>query len=232
VRLTLWHIIFQVKDALQLYAGVIESQYMFLHCWFILRHEYKWNSYIGSLSTPNADNAKKVSEMSKDDTLPPRITRPMGSDLAKKMCSSSASNSSTCLEVLQKMQSDRQIYEQRVEESTSAAESAIASRAERKLAIQEENLRVQQIMQTDRQQLEDKTSDADFANVVWAERKLAIQEEHLRVQQRILVIQEEQQENLVMSMDLNKMTPWVREFYMSKQKELSTKRAKRDSSTS
>jgi hypothetical protein len=36
----------------------------------------------------------------------------------------------------------------------------------------------------------------------------------------MLAIQEEQQENLVMSMDLDKMTPWVREFYISKQKEL------------
>jgi hypothetical protein len=51
---------------------------------------------------------------------------------------------------------------------------------------------VQQIMQTDQQWLEDKTSDADFA----------------------------QHENLVMSMNLDKMTPWVRKFYMSKAKEL------------
>jgi hypothetical protein len=36
----------------------------------------------------------------------------------------------------------------------------------------------------------------------------------------MLAIQEEQQENLMMSMDLDKMTPWVREFYISKQKEL------------
>jgi hypothetical protein len=50
------------------------------------------------------------------------------------------------------------------------------------------------------------------------------------VQQRILAFQEE--ENLVMSMDIDKMTPWVREFYMSKQKELAVKRAMHDSSTS
>jgi hypothetical protein len=40
VRLTLYNI-FQIKDALQLYYGVIESPYRFLHCWFILRREYK-----------------------------------------------------------------------------------------------------------------------------------------------------------------------------------------------
>jgi hypothetical protein len=112
-----------------------------------------------------------------------------------------------------------------LKEATSVAESAIACRGERKFAIQKENLRVQQMMQ-------DKTTDADLATAVRAERKLAIQEEQLCVQQRILAIQEDQQENLVMSMDLDKMTPWVREFYMSKQKELTTKRVMRDSSTS
>jgi hypothetical protein len=178
MSLTLYHILFQIKDDLQLYSGVVESQYRLLHYWFILHHEYKWNSYLASLSTPNVDNAEKAGEVSKDDTPPPRITRPIERDKAKKLRSSSASNSSTCLEVLQKMQSDRQIYEQRVEEATSAAESTITYRAERKLAIHEENLRVQQIMQTDRQRLEDKTSDADFVSVVRAERKLAIQEEH------------------------------------------------------
>jgi hypothetical protein len=153
MRLTLYHILFQIKDSLQLYSSVVESQYRFLHCWFILHHEYKWNSYLASLSTPNAvntngtNNAEKAGEVSKDDTHPLRITRPMGRDKAKKLCSSSASNSSTCLEVFHKMQSDRQIYEQRVEEATSAAENAIACRAERKLTIQEENLRVQQMMQ-------------------------------------------------------------------------------------
>jgi hypothetical protein len=83
-----------------------------------------------SLSTPNAESVDKTAEGSKDDTLPSIITRPIGRDKSKKMRSSSALNSSTCLDVLQKMQSDRQIYEQRVEEATSAAESAIACRAE------------------------------------------------------------------------------------------------------
>jgi hypothetical protein len=106
MRLTLYHILFQIKDALQLYSDVVESQYRFLHCWFILRHEYKWNSYLASLCTPNAKVAEKAGEVSKDNTLPPRITRPMGRDKAKKLRSSSVSKSSTCLEVLQKMQSD------------------------------------------------------------------------------------------------------------------------------
>jgi hypothetical protein len=100
VWLTLWHVIFQVKDALQLYAGVVENQYRFLHCWFILHHEYKWNSYLVSLSTPNAESVDKTAEGSKDDTLPSIITRPIGRDKSKKMRSSSALNSLACLDVL------------------------------------------------------------------------------------------------------------------------------------
>lgn len=224
VRLTF----FQVKDALQMYDGLIKSPYRFLHCWFILRHENKWNTYVSSLSTPNAENDGKTDEGTKDDTLPARMTRPMGRDKAKKLRSGSASNSSECLEVLKKMHSDRQVYEQRVEEATSVAETAIASRAERKLSIQEESLRVQQQMQTDRRRQEEATSSIDVANAARAERKLAIQEEQLRVQQRMLAIQEDQQENFVMTMDLDKMNPWVRDFYMSKQKEIAAKRAKHD----
>jgi hypothetical protein len=55
------------------------------------------------LSTPNVENADKTAKGRKDDTLPSRITRPMERDKVKKVYSSSASNSSACLEVLQKM---------------------------------------------------------------------------------------------------------------------------------
>jgi hypothetical protein len=66
-----------------------------------------------SLSTPNnAENGSKTVEGSKEDTLPTRIERPMERDKTKKLHSSSASNSMACLEVLQKMQCDRQVYEQ------------------------------------------------------------------------------------------------------------------------
>jgi hypothetical protein len=53
-----------------------------------------------TLSTPNAKNVEVPGEGSKDGALPLRISRPMGRDKAKKVRSSSASNSSACLEVL------------------------------------------------------------------------------------------------------------------------------------
>jgi hypothetical protein len=112
---------------------------------------------------------------------------------------------------------DRQDYEQQAEEATRAAEYAIAERYEKKLALQEENLRLQQ--------QQDMLTLKEVGNAARADRKLAIQEENLRIQNRILVLQEAQQENVVMLMDLDKVTPWVREFYKSKQMELAAKRA-------
>jgi hypothetical protein len=82
------------------------------------------------------------------------------------------------------------------------------------------------------QRLEAAKNSAGIANAARADRKLAIQEEQLCVQHRLLTIQEEQQENLVMIMDLDKVTPWVRDFYTSKQKELAAKRAQHDDCTS
>jgi hypothetical protein len=76
----------------------------------------------------------------------------------------------------------------------------------------------------------------EVGNAARADRKLAIQEENLHIQNRMLALQETQQENVVMLMDLEKVTPWVREFYESKQMELAAKQAnesaKRVSSTS
>jgi hypothetical protein len=210
---------FQVKDALQMYAGILESPFKFLHCWLILGHEHKWNTFLGSLTKSIAEAQEQTPEMVKDHTLPERVERPMGRDKAKKLRSSSnASSSSACLEMLQKMQNDRQDYEQRVEEATSDAEYAIATRSEKKLALQEENLCLQQHQQ-------DMLTLKEVGNAGRADRKLAIQEENLRIQNRMLALQEAQQENVVMLMDLGKVTPWVREFYKSKQMELAAKQA-------
>jgi hypothetical protein len=83
-----------------MYGGILENPYRFLHCWLILRHENKWNTLLASLSTlNNAENGSKIVEASKEDTLPARIERPMRKDKAKKLRSSSTSNSTSCLEV-------------------------------------------------------------------------------------------------------------------------------------
>jgi hypothetical protein len=173
-----------------MYQGLVKSVFKFIHCWLILRYEHKWQAHLIDMSTPNdkehsetlqATEVQAVEAM-KDKTLPPKISRPIGRDKAKRMkTSNTASNSTAFLQVLQNMRSDRQAYEERVEQATDATEGAISARSERKLAIQEQQL---------------------------------------RLQERLVTLQEEREENLVMSLDLDKMTPWAKDFYLMKQKEI------------
>jgi hypothetical protein len=92
-----------VKDALHMYAGILESPFKFLHCWLILRHEHKWNAFVASLTKPIAEAQEQTPEKVNDHTPFERVERPMGRDKAKKLRSSSASSSNACLEMLQKI---------------------------------------------------------------------------------------------------------------------------------
>ena len=42
----------------------------------------------------------------------------------------------------------------------------------------------------------------------------------MQIQQEMLQLQKEDREERVMSMDVDKMTPWVREYYINKQKKI------------
>jgi len=133
----------QVKDALQMYEGIVGTTFKFIHCWFILRNEMKWNEWLATTSASNEEPAVQPVEENVDPTLPPRIDRPNGRDNAKKARNSTSSSSSACFEVLQKMSMDRSAYEERVQAASEEEAKEIASRSERKLAIQEEQLQIQ-----------------------------------------------------------------------------------------
>jgi hypothetical protein len=101
-----------------MYEGIVGCQFKFVHCWFMLRNEAKWNNWLASLSSPS--NAEEVcpADATKDEILPRKIDNPMGRDRVKKQQSnsnSSNSNSTACLEVLQKIQVDRNAFDERVE---------------------------------------------------------------------------------------------------------------------
>jgi hypothetical protein len=130
-----------------MYEGLVGIVFKFIHCWFILCKESKWKPHVMATIAPNGGESKEgtggqAEEASKDDTLPPKISRPIGRDKAKKMRRSS--NSIACLDVLQSMRSNRQAHEQQVEQATNVAEDAAVARSERKLAIQERMLRIQE----------------------------------------------------------------------------------------
>jgi hypothetical protein len=101
------------------------------------------NGIIGWLPCLHPKICKKLTEPTKDETLPPKIARPMGRDSAKKQQSSSNSSNSTCLEVLQKMQVDRTAYEERVDATPKDEVKGNASRADRKLNLMEQQVKIQ-----------------------------------------------------------------------------------------
>jgi hypothetical protein len=130
----------KVKDALQMYKGIVGCQFKFVHCWFMLQNEAKWNNWLASLSSPS--NAKEVrpTNATKDEMLPHKIDR----HRAKKQWSSSNSsnsNSTTCLEVLQKMQVNQNAFDKRVEAASKDEVIEIVSRGERKLNLMEHQLK-------------------------------------------------------------------------------------------
>jgi len=179
----------QVKDALQMYEGIVGTTFKFIHCWFILRNEMKWNEWLVTASASNEEPAVQPVEENIDPTLPPRIDRPNGRDKAKKARNSTSSSSSACLEVLQKMSIDRSAYEERVQAASEEEAKEIASHSERKLAIQEEQLQIQKAQ--------------------------------VEVQKEMLQLQKEDREERIMTMDVEKMQPWVRDYYINKQKKIS-----------
>jgi len=183
-----------------MFEGVVGYQYKFLHCWLILRHEHKWNSWVSSLSGKVAGEDDIRAQGSNDVTLPPRMERSVGRDRAKKMRSgSSSSSSSACLEVLQKMSMDRIAYEERQEAASKEEANDIASRSDRKLALQEAQLEISRAQ--------------------------------VRIQEEILALQKEDREERVMALDVDKMAPWVRDYYINKQKKIAQRSLSGDASS-
>ena len=87
------------------------------------------------------------------------------------------------------MSIDRSAYEERVQAASEEEAKVIASRSERKLAIQEEQLQIQKAQ--------------------------------VEVQKEMLQLQKEDREERIMTMDVEKMQPWVRDYYINKQKKIS-----------
>jgi hypothetical protein len=149
---------------------------------------------LASLSSPSNAEEVRLADATKDEMLPRKIDRPMGRDRAEKQQSSSNSsnsNSTACLEVLQKMQVDRNAFDKRVEAASKDEVTEIASHGERKLNLMEQQLKIQQEMPQ---------------------------------------IQKVEQERQFMAVDINKMAPLVRDYYISMQKHISTKTVSAESS--
>jgi len=201
----------KIKDALQLYNGVLGHSFKFIHCWFILRHEQKWHEFVAEKKQHNKTrpepSAEPVSPMAPATDTPQinaqNLVRPMGRDTAKRLRSANSSASSTgCLEVLQKIHSDRAKYEKRQEEHIKDESKEMVERYERKLRLQEESINFQDSMNFQKELLTKQVS----------------------IQEKMLALQEKERVDKVMMADLDKFPSWVRDYYVIEQKEIAARR--------
>jgi L-2-hydroxyglutarate oxidase LhgO len=126
--------------------------------------------------------------------LPISNERPIGRDRAKKQRASSSSvNSSSCFDILQKIQRDRAKFEEDFTAVNKDECDQMSLRYERKLAIQEQHLQI-------------------------ASRSALLQE-------KILMLHEKEREDRLMTMDLDKFSPWVCDDYINQQKLIAAKSA-------
>jgi hypothetical protein len=95
-------------------------------------------------------------------------------------------------------------------------------------------LEVLQKMQVDQNAFDEKveaTSKDEVTQIVsHGERKLNLMEQQLKIQQEMLQIQKVDQERQFMAVDVDKMAPWVRDYYISMQKQISAKTVSGESS--
>jgi hypothetical protein len=194
-----------------MYAGIAGSPFKLIHCWLILHHSAKWNDWLAKEWNKGTKDKASVQDVTQDSpgasgqegtggsNVP---TRPIGRDKAKRLRTSpagSSSSSSAYIDVLQKIHEDRSKYDARVEAATIEEAQAIATRAERKLALQEKHV--------------------------------SIQGKQLEIATELLNLQKEDREDKVMSLDVEKMSPWVRDYYIRKQKEIAARAASRAGSS-
>ncbi|OEL21594.1 Bifunctional nitrilase/nitrile hydratase NIT4 [Dichanthelium oligosanthes] len=158
----------EVRDALKEFEGVLERSFNFMHCWYILRVEGKWQAKVArKLDDRRPEKGPVVpcpSAQGSEGGIPEATGRPIGCDTAKKRRScEGGSSSSACLEV-------------EVE----------------KLAVKKEHVQVQK--------------------------------EALEMQRNIFGLQlqqasspEKDREERIMSMDMQNVSEWMREFWEARQ---------------
>ncbi|XP_025798694.1 uncharacterized protein LOC112878676 [Panicum hallii] len=173
-----------------MFEGLEKSQFKFLHCWILLRKEHKWLCWLAEERAELAANPTEAGDGTSMDPIKviseaPKFSRPMGHDRAKRLRGSpgvgSSASSTACLDVLQKIQSDRAKYDERQEIASKDEAQEVAARYERKLSLVQEQV---------------------------------------DIQRKMLELHEKERMDKIMFMDLDKVQPWVRDFYIREQKKI------------
>jgi predicted Zn-ribbon and HTH transcriptional regulator len=176
---------FQIDDPVKVYER--KELFGFMHSWKILRHEPKWNDRILELNNlveaPGKCNPLQ-GETSNDPDFP---VRSEGCDKAKKsrtIGTLEGSSSSTVVEVLQQMTTNRENHVIKQDEQM----AEILSRKDEKIKIHKE------MLETQKKELEVRQKESE-AQLLTAEAG-------------------------IMSIDLEKVAPHIRDYYIGMQKQI------------
>lgn len=174
-----------------MFEGMHKNQFRFMNCWYMLRREVKWTTWLSSCETPHNNtgnvNVNKTGSQAKqgeDKFGSPSDTfvRPMGRDRAKKARSTStSSNSTACMALLEKFQEDRARFE---EKATKYEDLDAASTEE------------------DRRDMK-----------MYRDRKIQLSENMFKLHQL-------KRDDHIMNMDLDKVAPYARDYYVYMQKDI------------
>lgn len=186
-----------------------KEPFVFMHCWRILRAEPKWNDRQLELNNPPPSvDAQANCSTTQGQTINDIgfVERPEGRDNAKKSRSKGkfeGSASSTVVDMLQQMSSNRESRLLKQDEHM----SEILSRKDEKIKVQKE------ILETQKKELEVRQKEQEI-------RKMESEAQLLN------------SEAGIMSMDVDKLAPHVRTYYIGMQKQIMERRGFAPSSDS
>jgi hypothetical protein len=183
-----------------MYEGLRSSKFKFLHCWLILRKEQKWSEFLATTTSSTSQARSKADPVQQGDptatsTPEVNVSEKIARPIGRDRAKKQRSNNSSSSSACFEMLQKIQLDRSRFEEDMKAAS---------------------------------KYESEEMA--VRYDRKLAIQEQHLKlvaestmIQKEMLRFQQKEREDRVMTMDLDKVAPWVREYYINEQKAIAAK---------
>ncbi|TVU44876.1 hypothetical protein EJB05_04338 [Eragrostis curvula] len=195
----------RIDDAIKMYEAV--EPFHFMHCWKILRNESKWNGKDLELNRNSAGTGREgssqansgpaaVPEGGNENSMLPR---PEGRDSAKKKRIADASSSSTAVDVLQRINENREKCQQKEDEQM----VQILTRKDEKLSLQRE------VLELKKQQLEE--------NLIL--RKQEAENAAKQAEAQLLLAEAQ-----IMSVDIDKVAPRLKNYYIGMQLQIAERR--------
>ena len=185
--------------------------FQFLHCWKILRDQAKWNDKLLELNNNGGkNNEDNVAEPGCEGELPSKNNvhdRPEGRDTAKRRSRrESESSASTAFEVLQRIHDNREKSQLKEEEQL----QQILNRKDEKLNLQRAVLKV-------------------HMDIIELKKQAREEDLLLRKQEHELLAKQTEAQLLtaeagIMAIDLEKVAPHLKEYYIGMQRQIMGRR--------